>query len=70
MNLNNLAFTDGALRSEKSTVMTKYNPEYPRPILNERVQHATEFTEISEQDRQDAADRLAELIESAREELE
>jgi hypothetical protein len=44
-----------------------YNPAYPRHILNDNPHER--LTEISEQDRQDAAERLSELIQDAHSEI-
>jgi hypothetical protein len=69
--MNNLTFTDGAIRSEKSKLMTKYNPEIQtngEPI-NKNVQSATRFQEIPDSERERVADELASLVEDTHSEL-
>ena len=71
MKTKELTLIDGAIRADKSDLMTKYNSEIEtdgHPI-NERVQHATVFKEITPEERIQAAEDLDALIEDTHSEL-
>ena len=54
---------------QNTTSYEPYNPQYSRPIINDGVLHDTGLSEITDAQREAAAERLRELIDTAQKEI-
>lgn len=54
---------------QHTTSWTRYNPEYPEPILNEDVQNGDELSLLPYEEKVKAGERIQALIDATKQHL-